>query len=525
MARVQAIYDENSDASFRRQAQAKLDQTKARVANNRGIVNGIDVKPATQAEFQAARTAQAAKVPRVPSVPVAESVRVSDLNPAERTAFSRANPEAFNAAAQAEIKAAQAATNAAAAPRVATIADGVASAAAPAAAPAGRGGAILSGLGRVARSTPVKFAGRTGAALGALAGVGKVAEAGLDIADNGAGVKNIADLGAGGALVAGAWNPVAAAGGAGYLAGEAISDNISANHRELSDKIGGAANSVANFFGAGVDTSKPQPTTTFRHVTSPNDRAAAAAAAPVNSIDAGITPVAQRDPANPNDVLGTFNGKPITRARSDELQARGNVIGGAAPLAPQQPSTIASNVDVGGGARARVSEIASPNTAAGRMYAELKKDTTPTGKRVAADFLNEYVGGGTTERGDDLNRQSNAETIAAGRERSGNELGLAREQGKRRETVTGDDGSIYSITDGVISPVKDEGGKPAKLPKNNKFGIEQLKALEELVTARIGARDSFSGTDPEYAAARAEALNALMKQLGGADESDKKKDG
>lgn len=256
----------------------------------------------------------------------------------------------------------------------------------------------------------------------------------------------------------------------------------------------------------------------------------------------GITPVADRTGAA-DEVLGTFQGRQITRAQSDALAGNQSFGGPTTSItdgleggyrAPTGGGGSGVAAHIGGsgtGAEARVKDLTDSSTAAGKVYAELSRDKTPTGKRMAGQFADAYVGTGTAERGQDKDLEraqgNDATLLQRGREGDAAQIEQERVRGasQRKSTpqyVFNDDGTVGQISDGLLTPVTTPDGSPAKVSSrkaqgNPKSNLEQLAAQEELVTKRIGSRDDYADED-EYQAAREKALQGLMQELGiGAD--------
>jgi hypothetical protein len=175
-------------------------------------------------------------------------------------------------------------------------------------------------------------AGALGKAAGVLGGVLEAGSGAIDASRNGLGVANAADMAAGGATVFGSLSasplaPVALAGGVGYSAGKLINDFLPSSDAiggTMNQMLGGADDRFTNV-GAGARTTPlrgPVPQARTPYV-SPY----------ANSIpgEASIIPPDRRTGA-PGEVLGTFNGRPITRSQSDALSS-GTSFGGYAPPA------------------------------------------------------------------------------------------------------------------------------------------------------------------------------------------------
>jgi hypothetical protein len=237
----------------------------------------------------------------------------------------------------------------------------------------------------------------------------------------------------------------------------------------------------------------------------------------------GITPVGDRTGAA-DEVLGTFQGRAITRAESDRLGGQTSFGGTSAPklgddlVGPPRGANVQAG-NIGGGADARAREITDPNTAAGKLYATLAADKTPTGKRMAAQFLETYVGSGTAERGQDAGLRADEmganATLLRGREGDASaERQVVAGNRSRPQYVFNDDGSIGQLSDGLLTPVTAADGSPAKAsPKGKGSPVGALKEQEELLQLRIGKSEDYATPD-EYQAARAQALQQLMAELG-----------
>ena len=125
-------------------------------------------------------------------------------------------------------------------------------------------GAAAPAMGRVAGAAkgilPAagKLAGGAGKLLGKAAPGIAIGAAGYDIARNGANVKNVGDLAAGGAMMAG---PVGVAGSMGWTAGRLIDEQVldkTETGRKGKLKLSQGINKVANVFGMGVEDHEDQ---------------------------------------------------------------------------------------------------------------------------------------------------------------------------------------------------------------------------------------------------------------------------
>lgn len=205
----------------------------------------------------------------------------------------------------------------------------------------------------------------------------------------------------------------------------------------------------------------------------------------------GITPVGDRV-GDPNEVLGNFNGRAITRGESDRMAA-----GGSPNPAPRASMPAIARGLTGGsptpanpgqGAERRMRDISSRSTPAGKLFAELRRDTTPTGKRMASEFLSAYVGSGTIERGQDSARNTAAAETAGAGQRSANSdaAGIERERiaSNRKgapQYQIADDGSIIQLGDGVASPVMGPDGKPFRTKRGGGFSEKDIsERLDQL---------------------------------------------
>lgn len=555
----QAVRTESETQRRIRETLAKTKANAQRVVQRPTITAGIEVGNATAGEYQEAvrRAAQrrgsapvGGNTPGAAPAPAARATTVptADLAPNERAAFQRANPSLLEGITKNEIGADKAKTNVVNAPRPAPIApalgEGLGPAAPAATNPAGRVARVLASP-RVAGAG--RIAGRAAPALGALVEGAQVAQVaaddqstGLDVAGQvaegtgkfasaSAGALAGASLGALGGPAAPVTVPLGAliGGGLGYFAADKAIEYGRGGTPSPIDRT--RARQLAAEQGAvkgPVIAQPPQPAAAGQ----------APAAAAVNPVDQGITPVAERTGAA-DEVLGNFNGRAITRGESDALSARN--------LTPGAPQSITDNLALpaaqGGGGGApefdanaagrkrdrRVGDLLDSSTPAGRIYQQLAADKTPTGKRVAAQFASEYMGAGQSEVSDQFglaaSREGDATTLQRGRESDAAQAGLEDKRQantkKQGQYVFNEDGSITRITDGVGSAVVGEDGKPLKGPKK-KGGLEGLQAQETLIKTRLEALDPNNElTTEERAAARKqilEELAAFQESLNGA---------
>lgn len=114
---------------------------------------------------------------------------------------------------------------------------------------------------------------------------------------------------------------------------------------------------------------------------------------------------------------------------------------------------------------ARLAELRDPTLPAGSALRNLQRDQTPTGKRLAAQFMQDYVGQGTAEFDARMRAQS-------GRDNDATQLQIAREgnaaataRGRAPQYITDDAGNITSLSDGIATPVTTADGTPARVTK------------------------------------------------------------
>lgn len=558
---AQAIDNDLVGAAIKRRLAQTQAASQATIAN-RSPTYAPAVPPtatnATQAEFDAARNALKLKTPRVPPQGVAaglagEPVPVSDLSPAERLSYARAQPASLAAAQSAEIKAAQAATNA----RLGTAQlPPLSPEPIPAAAPAGAAPGVADGVGaapgvRSFRFAPAgtpsfklppevppvgapatgvaKLLGAGGRLLGGVAGVysgGREALGGVaDATANGLNSGNTGDIVAGGSLASGSTAlalgaggllaPVAVAGGTGYAIGKDISDRIGP-----SDNIGGAANQLAQAFGfdgaedatsrearlAGIKASIDK---------NPSVRSAAAGAASkaaIAGIRGGIGTGVGNDAEDVKRIPGV-NGQPASlELKGTPTGAPSSLADNIAPAAPTYAPSVSS--DLGQALRdKRIADIESGQGPAGRLYAKLLEDTTPTGKRNAGQFLSDYMGQGTSEvndraslEGDRLRSEAGVEQ---GRESNASQDGRQNRLDKRAKDdpshyIFADDGSVSSIDNGILTPLKDASGKKAIVKKT--ADIPAAVALKNLQTVAANADGQFTAKQVKAASDQLDAL-------------------
>lgn len=552
----QAVRTEDDLARRIRDRLAKTQAASQATQARPTITAGIEVGNASRGEYDEAvrRAAQrrgaAAVGGNTPGAapapaPVARptTVPTAELSAAERAAFQRANPDLLKGLTRAEIAADAAKTNVATGARVITppsVTAGLTPEPVAASNPAGRVATLLRNprvatggrvLGRVA---PVVAGAIEGAKVAEVAADDRSSK--LDVAEQAAegtgkfaatlaGAAGGAELGALGGPLAPVTVPLGAivGGGIGYYTADKAIDYGRGDDQSPIDEVlarqakaqGSRLPQAPNVVVAGA--------------------AGAAGAVGRNllngpaaklAVDQGITPVSERV-GRPDEVLGNFNGRAITRAHSDELAARNlSSTPGAAPraitdnLLPQQGGGGGGdfNADAAGKRRdARVGDLLNSSTPAGKIYQQLIQDKTPTGKRVAAQFASEYLGAGTSEVSDrfDLaaSREGNATALQRGREGDAAAASLEdkRQAGAKKQSqyVFNEDGSITRLVDGIASGVTDAEGKPVKGPKK-KGGLEGLQAQESLVKTRLEAIDPNNElTTEERAAARKQILDEL----------------
>lgn len=249
----------------------------------------------------------------------------------------------------------------------------------------------------------------------------------------------------------------------------------------------------------------------------------AAARAQRQAANDGITPVADRTGAA-DEVLGTFQGRPITRSASDAM-AGAQSFGGPTTIAQDLTRDYRAPTGGGvsaslpsGGAEDRVADLTDSSTPAGRLYAQLLADKTPTGKRMAMQFADQYIGTGTAERGQNADLEgrtlgANADLL---RGRESNAAGLEQERirGKGRgEYMTMEDGSIGRISDGLMTPVTGADGKPVRGAKTK--AATQSESVEARVKTYLENIDPQGLMDvEERRVERQKYLQQLSEELG-----------
>ena len=347
-------------------------------------------------------------------------------------------------------------------------------------------------------------------------GAGKLAAAGL-------GAEAGATLGAFGGPLAPVTVPVGAilGGAAGYFGGEKLIQK----GRQL---FGGDGSSPIDQVGArqGAATAaaaKPGPDFSNVTGTSSTVRAMNPGEADRTAANDGITPIGDRK-GDPSEVVGTFNGRKITRGDSAQLSSQLNgpvpAAGIGAGLAAQPTASSAAlgsgvSPDFSGrGSEDRLRDLTNPNTAAGKLYAQLSEDKTPSGKRGAQALLEQYLGTGSAELGQRRNLAGTALTDSANlqRGREGDAASLAQEQtrvaGARKsqpQYVFNADGSVSQLSDGVLSDVKDPSGKSA-VGKAGKATIMDQDKQEAYIKTRLDELDGSHTWTPEEAQAQRQKI-------------------
>lgn len=563
--------------SFQKQVASAADRLKQRVAEGAARRSMPEVGTATQADFDAARTRQQQQ--RVgTATPQARPVAPSSITPAEAQAFQRQNPNFAQANPGAPtIQSAQARSNGslpAGAAKPGPVDDGLREARERVRANPGvpRGApSIAEGLAppnSQPSATRVPVMQRVG---GAVRQVGDAVSA----AAQRVGLQRVQPLG--NKLLDGA-----RATGVAALAGGAISGATTAREtgtdvyakrlgldpntqrgvlaetgirtvgtlQDVGDSILDGLNSVGSFATGGLYNpgSYAEATRRADGTAAPQDAQpapAAPAAAQPGKVDfsnvqggtssygvtertaanGGITPVADRA-GDPNEVIGTFNGKPITRGASDAM-AGAQSFGGPTSIAegvsdyraPQGGGGF-SAVNPGSGSEQRAKDLLDSNSAAGKLYQQLLQDTTPTGKRNAGQFMETYLNGGTAERGQNVDAGNAATSANAGitRGREGDAAGLeqariASSKARDGQLQAGEDGALMSILDGIATPVTTKDGKPVRgaTKASGNAVLEARKALSEMAAREIGPADGFD-TPEDYQAALDARMAAILAE-------------
>lgn len=551
---AQAVYKEQDKVkrfAQQRQAQAAATIEARAAAKPVSIADGLTTTNATQAEFdQAMNRAKNSRGGAGSPSPVANglesgTVQASRLTPAEAASFNQQTGGKFQQTfPQAPtVDNVRARTNMGNAP-MPGIADDLVPAAAAKPSLAYRAGRVV---GNAVRNPGAKLIKGGGAAL---AVIPEAIDMGTVAAAPGATRTDIATQAAESTgKLATAWLGAKAGAAGGAALGSGFAGIGAAPGAVIGGIAGGAAGYFGGekliekgreFFGANPDSPAEQasaaaapaaaPKPDFSNVRGGSQTFDADAKAKLDrqAANDGITPVNDRV-GDPSEVLGTFNGRKITRGESDKL-AGSQSFGG--PTTPSIDDGLGSNyrpsnnfvgqTDPGAGAEARLEDISDSSTPAGRLYAQLAADKTPTGKRVAAQFLSEYLGTGTAERGQNADLRGGETNANASlmRGRDGDAAGIEQARVGRRgqspQYTFNEDGSISQISDGIMSPVLDQNGKPAKGAQKGGQSIgdklELTKKQDEIVTGRIGKLEDY-GTPEEYQAARAKAIMDLFNEL------------
>lgn len=469
---AQATETNPNKRSFR-YGQKLQQQAAERIAARPTVTAGLEVSNASQADFDQARARAAATRANAPSTSATSglqsgAVQASNLSPSEAASFQRQSPgfsQKFPSAPTVEnVQARTNGVNPGAAPRAASVADDLVAAGAKVA-PAARSGTRAI-LGRAAVPIAVGMGGYQ-----VLKTAADPNSTGKDVA-----VKAAEEVGKGATAFLGAKAGAAAGGAIGSVfpgAGTAVGATLGGIGGGLAGYFGGQK-LVDRVFGASDELEATAATPAaakpdFSNVVggSQSIDVSDAARNQQRQQNGGIDPPATRTGA-PDEVLGTFNGRAITRAESDRLS--GNQSFGGSKVAsvaddlssyrpPSGGTTSARNP--GAQVKERLNDVLDSSTAAGKLYAELSRDKTPTGKRMAAQFLSDYVGAGTTERGQDarLSEADAANAAQAQRGREGDAANIEQQNISARASnrdrpqyVTGDDGEIVRVVDGVMAP-------------------------------------------------------------------------
>jgi hypothetical protein len=282
---------------------------------------------------------------------------------------------------------------------------------------------------------------------------------------------------------------------------------------DLASMVGGAAGSATN--------------TAANRFSEP---AAPAAADPLEPVFSDPAPRPQAPGGGGNGLQrdsGEFMGKDgvmrtIGKQEMQDIAGRLQVVGdpqnGGRAFGPPPAGggNVASFGGGGGGAQAPsnpipslIRELRDPTSAAGRMYAELNRDTTPTGKRRAQQFLSEYLGFGVEQQRIGAGFASNENQIGAQRDIAQSAQAASAAGGQRRAQPTvrvGNDGSVIQVQDGIATqlPVLDSSGRPVQ-KQGRQLSIGDL-------TGEIGSGTYDDETMQALELERKRALERLLKQ-------------
>lgn len=239
---------------------------------------------------------------------------------------------------------------------------------------------------------------------------------------------------------------------------------------------------------------------------------------PMNSVRAG----------RQQQVLGTFTGGDgVTRTIDEgeaqrlagQIQVAGDPDNGGAFVRPWTgPAAQVGGFHAMSGrprdiVAARVRDIQDPRSAAGQLYARLSRDQTPTGKRLAAQFLSEYLGAGNEEQRNQTALQVSANQVGAQMAeqelRTAQQIAAAEAAARRPSVRIGPQGQVLSIADGLATqlPVIDaQTGRPVA---QSRGGLTDAQRATE-----IRRRLESGLVDDEQEAKR---LRAIYNQLIGVD--------
>lgn len=519
-------------ASLQRQTQPRPAQPQGqRIGGAQGIRTGVlnpaDLTPEQYQSLQRQAGPQAARAGISAGLDQPAQVRPRGAPSPERIAFEQQRAAQTAANAQAAAPAVQAPASPATPAK-----PGVVQRLGTAAAAAGKRVAAAAGGG-------ARFAGGIGAGIGALKegfdvanvardeqattadvvtqaseGAGRLASAGLGAA---AGAK----LGALGGPFAPFTVPAGAiiGGGLGYLA----ADEAIGAGREL---LGSSAESPvdrANARAAQAPGAVPEPIIIDPRDPNPPRPPSIADSLP----DADINNPDNRVRTGRPEVLGTFTGgdgvtRTIDSAEAERLAGQLQVVGdpdnGGAFVRPRAPSAApAQGGGVQGGnvrdiAIARIRDIQDPRSAAGQLYARLAADKTPTGKRLAAQFLSEYLGTGNEQQRNQTSLQVSANQVSAQmaeqEARTAQQIAAAEAAARRPNVRVGPQGQVISIADGLATqlPVIDaRTGRPVAQSPGGLTPAQRASEIRQSLESGLLDED------------QSQALRRIYNQLIGAE--------
>lgn len=229
---------------------------------------------------------------------------------------------------------------------------------------------------------------------------------------------------------------------------------------------GPLAGPIGSFLGALTDAPDSSPAASAPDITS-----VAPASAPAPASTALAAPAA----TGADEVIGTFNGKDITRGQADALAGQLPTVAAQPAAAAPAPAAVQLGAQVGSPGIGTSMERRKLGEQIDKTIADLG-DLNMRGKRDLAGQLlglkTNLATGGAGNENQRLIEQaritagSAAEQLGSNTQKEVAQIGASSRSGGA--PIVGEDGNLYTLQGNTLAPVTGADGKPAKAPTSNK---------------------------------------------------------